>query len=69
MEHRNQEKLLIAHGVDQLDWKGPEHHPAKPEGRGRLLHHGEGFWILQREGDTFVEFLISREPSPSSRLS
>ncbi len=29
MEHRNQEKRLVAHGVDQFDRKGLEHHPAK----------------------------------------
>src|SRR5216683_4605620 len=64
MEHRNQEKRFVTHGVDQLDRKASEYHPAKPEGCGRLVHYGERFWVLQREGDSFVEFLDQPRAEP-----
>src|ERR1700682_6181223 len=64
MEHRNQEKRLVAHGVDQLDRKGPEHHPAKPEVYGRFRHGGERFRVLERDGDSLVKFLDQPRAEP-----
>src|SRR5438874_12292110 len=57
MEHRHQEKRIVAHGVDQLDRKGPEHHRTEFVGRGRPFHTGERAWERQRDGDSLVEFL------------
>jgi hypothetical protein len=64
MEHRNHEKRLVAHGVDQFDRKAPEHHPAEPVDRGRLLDSGERACVLQREGDSLVEFLDQPRAEP-----
>lgn len=57
VEHRNHEKRIVAHGVDQLDRKGPENHPAEFVNGGHPLHNGKRAWERERDGDSLVEFL------------
>ncbi len=44
--------------------KGPEYHPAKPEVYGRFRHGGERFRVLERDGDSLVEFLDQPRAEP-----